>query len=129
MDSPRRVLIVEDFEDLRKLVAIYLVARGYQVLEAANGRAAIQTAINENPDLILLDLWLPDINGMAVAGVLHKLPLTENIPILGWSADCRLNLQREALRRAGIVEYLEKPIKFKDLDAVIERFLPKSKQH
>jgi two-component system, OmpR family, phosphate regulon response regulator PhoB len=58
MDSPR-VLIVDDFEDLRNLVAFFLGARGYKVLEAANRRAAIQTAINEDPNFILLDLLLP----------------------------------------------------------------------
>ena len=128
MHSPRRVLVVEDFEDLRKLVAFYLSARGYHVLEAANGRMAIQTAINENPDVILLDLRLPDINGMEVAQELRKLPQTKNIPIVGWSADYKLNPQREMLRQAGIVDYMEKPIGFKDLNTVIERFLPKSNQ-
>ena len=63
MDSPR-VLIVEEFEDLRNLVAFFLGARGYQVLEAGNGRAAIQTALNGKPNFILLDLRLPDIDGL-----------------------------------------------------------------
>jgi CheY-like chemotaxis protein len=122
------VLIVEDFEDLRKLVGFYLGARGYQVLEAANGRAAIQTALSENPDFILLDLRLPDLNGIEVARELRKAPQTENIPIVGWSADSRLNQQRKSLQDVGVADYLEKPTTLKDLDGVIERFLPKSKQ-
>ena len=121
------VLIVEDFEDLRKLVGFYLGARGYQVLEAANGRTAIQTALSENPDFILLDLRLPDLNGVEVARELRKAPQTENIPIVGWSADSRLNRQRKSLQDVGIADYLEKPTTLKDLDGVIERFLPKSK--
>ena len=52
-------------------------------MEAANGRAAIQIAISENPDFILLDLRLPDINGMEVARELRKPPQTENITIVG----------------------------------------------
>jgi DNA-binding response OmpR family regulator len=127
MDPPR-VLVVEDFEDLRKLVAFYLSARGYQVLEAANGRTAIKTAINGKPNFILLDLRLPDVNGLEVARELRKSPQTEHIPIVGWSADFRSNPQRETLRRAGIVDYLQKPIKLKDLDAIIERFLSKTQQ-
>jgi DNA-binding response OmpR family regulator len=126
--NPPCVLVVEDFEDLRKLVAFYLSARGYQVLEAANGRSAIKTAINRKPNFILLDLRLPDVNGLEVARELRKSPQTEHIPIVGWSADFRSNPQRETLRRAGIVDYLQKPIKLKDLDAIIERFLSKTQQ-
>jgi len=124
-DSSPRVLLVEDFEDLRKLVAFYLNARGYQVLEAANGRAAIQSAITGNPNFILLDFRLPDINGMDLAGELRKLPQTKNIPIVGWSADSGSSAYRDTLRRAGIVEYLQKPIRLKDLDAMIEQLLAK----
>ena len=127
MDTPC-VLVVEDFEDLRKLVAFYLTARGYQILEAVNGRSAIKTAINGKPNFILLDLRLPDVNGLEVARELRKSPQTERVPIVGWSADFRSNPQLEALRRAGIVDYLQKPIKLKDLDAIIERFLSKTQQ-
>jgi len=128
MASPRRVLLVEDFEDLRKLVAFYLDARGYQVLEAPNGKAAIQTAISGKPNLILLDIRLPDINGVDVVRELRKLSQTKKTPIIGWSADPGLNPQRQMLRQAGISHYIQKPTSLKDLDAVIERFLPKSKQ-
>lgn len=126
--EPPSVLIVEDFEDLRKLVAFYLSARGYRVLEAGNGKAAIQTALSESPSFILLDLRLPDINGVEVARELSKLPQTENIPIVGWSADPRLSPHQEILRQAGIADYLEKPSSFKDLDAVISRFMPESRR-
>ena len=128
MDPSPRVLIVEDFETLRKLVAVYLGARGYQVLEAANGKAAIQTAISEKPNLILLDIRLPDISGLDVVKELRKLSQTRKVPIVGWSAESGSNLQREMLRQAGITDYVEKPTRFKDLDAVIERLLPKSKK-
>jgi CheY-like chemotaxis protein len=127
MDSPR-VLVVEDFKDLRNLVAFFLDARGYQVLEAGNGTAAIQTALSRNPNFILLDLRLPDIDGLEVARELRKSPATEHIPIVGWSADFPSNPQREALRLAGITDYIQKPISLKVLDALIERFLPKAKQ-
>jgi CheY-like chemotaxis protein len=127
MDSPR-VLIVEDFEDLRNLVAFFLGARGYQVLEAGNGRAAIQTALNGKPNFILLDLRLPDIDGLEVARELRNSPATEHIPIVGWSADFPSNPQRERLRFAGIIDYIQKPISLRALDALIEQFLPNSKQ-
>lgn len=128
MDFPPCVLVVEDFEDLRRLVALYLHARGYQVLEAANGRTAIQTAQSGNPNLILLDIRLPDINGVDVIRELRQLPQTKHIPIVGWSAESASNPQREVLRCAGISDYIQKPTSLKGLEAVIARFLPKSKQ-
>jgi CheY-like chemotaxis protein len=126
-DSPPRILLVEDFEDLRKQVSLYLSSRGYQVLEAPNGGVAIQTALSGKLNFILIDFRLPDMNGVELARELRKLPQTEQVPIVGWSADSR-NPRRETLRQAGITEYLEKPIRLKDLDAVIERFVPKSKE-
>src|SRR5262249_3481415 len=103
-------------------------ARGYQILEAANGKAAIQTAISGKPDLILLDIQLPDISALDVVSELRKLSQTKHVPILGWSVESGSNPQRELLRQVGISDYIRKPTSLKDLDAVIERFLPKSKQ-
>ena len=128
MDSPPKVLVVEDFEDLRRLVATYLDSRGYRVFEAANGKVAIQTARSEKPHLILLDIRLPDINGVDVVRELRKLSQTKHVPIVGWSAESESHPQREMLRRVGISDYIQKPTSLKQLDAVIERFLPKSKQ-
>ena len=127
-ESPARILIVEDFEDLRKLVAIYLAGRGYHVFQARNGRAAIQIAKSENPNLILLDIRLPDINGLDVVRELRKLSQTKHVPIIGWSAESGSNPQREMLRRAGISHYIQKPTSLKELDAILQRFLSKSKQ-
>ena len=128
MDSPPKVLVVEDFEDLRRLVASYLDSRGYQVFEAANGKVAIQTAKSEKLHLILLDIRLPDINGVDVVRELRKLSQTKHVPIIGWSAETGLNPQRELLQQAGISAYTEKPTRLNELDRLIERFLPKSKQ-
>ena len=128
IDSPPKVLVVEDFEDLRKLVASYLDSRGYHVLQAANGKVAIQTARREKPHLILLDIRLPDLNGVDVVRELRKFSQTKRVPIVVWSAESGSNPQQELLRRAGVSDYIQKPTSLKQLDAVIERFLPKSKQ-
>jgi CheY-like chemotaxis protein len=98
MDSPR-VLIVEDFEDLRNLVAFFLGARGYQVLEAGNGRAAIQTALNGKPNFILLDLRLPDIDGLEVARELRNSPATEHYRL---SDGARIFHQTRSERGSGL---------------------------
>jgi len=121
--ASHKILIVEDFEDLRNLVSFYLCARGYDILEACTGRAAIEIAVIGNPKLILLDLRLPDINGVAVARELRKLPQTKHIPILAWTADCRSKPAEEVWRRAGISDCLEKPVSMRELEAAIERFV------
>lgn len=118
------LLVVEDFKDLRELVSLYLGARGYQVLEARNGEVAIEAALRGNVSLILLDLRLPDMNGLQVARQLRKSLDAERIPIIGWSADTPSEPQQYILRQAGFVAYLQKPTTFKELNAMIDRFLP-----
>jgi CheY-like chemotaxis protein len=122
--ASHKILIVEDFEDLRNLVSFYLGARGYDVLEACTGRAAIETAISGNPKLILLDFRLPDMDGLEVARELRKLPQTEHVPIVGWTADCRSNPQEKVWRQAELIDCLEKPVSMREPEAVIDRFVP-----
>jgi CheY-like chemotaxis protein len=125
MAAPR-ILVVEDFEDLRKLLAFYLGARGYEVIEAATGKAAIDTAVSKNPNFILLDLRLPDMNGFEVARRLQNLPETKPIPIVGWTADdCKSKRVQDSLLNAGIVGSIQKPVLFKELEVAIDRFLLK----
>jgi CheY-like chemotaxis protein len=126
-DSIARILIVEDFDDLRKIIVSFLNARGYEVVEAATGRAAIQAAINHNPRLVLLDVHLPDISGAEVVRELRKSPQTKDVAIIGWSADSGSQWRGETLQYAGITDYVQKPITLKELNDVINRFLPNSK--
>ena len=125
MSAPR-VLIVEDFEDLRKLVVFLLDSRGYEVIEAENGKVAINAAIRRNPSFILLDLRLPDMNGVEVARTLRNRSETKHIPIVGWTADdCKSKRLQDALLSAGIVSSIQKPVLFKELEAAIDRFMLK----
>ena len=80
------ILIAEDNEDLRKMLAWLLQPRGYETLQAATGKEAIQVAIAAHPNLILLDLNLPDMNGADVARAIKTNTRTAHIPIVGWSA-------------------------------------------
>ena len=75
------ILIAEDNEDLRKMLAWLLQPRGYETLQAATGQEAIQVAIAAQPNLILLDLNLPDMNGADVARAIKKDQRTTHIPI------------------------------------------------
>src|SRR5215467_2316764 len=95
------ILVVEDYGDLRRLVASFLRARGYQVLQASTGKAAIQIAIGVNPNLLLLDQRLPDMDGAEVARELRKIPKTAHIPVVAWTADWSIS-RRQALIKAGL---------------------------
>jgi CheY-like chemotaxis protein len=92
LESQRRVpmtntiLIVDDNEDLRKMLAWLLQPRGYETLQAATGKDAIERAITAQPSLILLDIRLPDMNGVDAARAIKKDQRTAHIPIVGWSA-------------------------------------------
>ena len=122
--SSGTILVVDDYEDLRRWVAFFLRGRGYQVLQASTGKTAIQIAIGVNPNLLLLDQRLPDMDGAEVARELRKIPKTAHIPVVAWTADCSI-ARRQALIKAGLHDCIQKPVSFKDLEAVINRFLPR----
>ena len=116
------ILIAEDNEDLRKMLAWLLQPRGYETLQAATGKEAIQVAIAAHPNLILLDLNLPDMNGADVAWAIKTNTRTAHIPIVGWSAYFGEHWREEALR-AGMVAYMEKPLSVPVIEATIKQFI------
>jgi CheY-like chemotaxis protein len=116
------ILIVDDNEDLRQVLAWLLQPRGYETLQAATGREAIEKAITAQPSLILLDLHLPDMNGADAARALKKDQCTAHIPIVGWSAYFGERWREEALR-AGMVAYVEKPLSVPVIEATIKQFI------
>ena len=102
-------LVVEDNDDLRQIFASFIRFSGYQVLEAGSGSEAIEKAAFAKPNLILLDLTLPDMNGIDVARAIKKHSVTADIPIIACSA-YRSGEEMEAALRAGSVDSLEKQI-------------------
>jgi len=82
-------------------------ARGYAVLEAPTARMAIHGAIEGNPNLILLDLRFPDMNGIEVARQLQKIPETTHIPVTAWTADYRAQPNRDTLLQSGLFDCIQ----------------------
>lgn len=78
----RKILIVEDEESLSKMIAVRLKAAGYAVIAAYDGNEAFELAMKESPDLIILDLLLPKVDGYKVCGLLKKNVLLAKIPII-----------------------------------------------
>ena len=116
------VLIVEDSDDIRRLMKMVLEIKGYRVLEAINGRQAVERAPLEKPDLILMDLSMPVLNGWEATRQLRLLDETRETPIVAVSAYCGDAKHEDALA-AGCNACMHKPIDNQKLDEILSRFL------
>lgn len=121
-DKPLTVLLVEDTEDNRFMMRRLLELDGYRVVEAMNGEEAVRLAKAECPQLILMDLSLPVIDGLAATRLIRKLPDCERTPIIAVSAHDTSDFQSEAIQ-AGCNCYITKPIDFSQLEAMIGQLL------
>ena len=120
--EPLTVLLVEDTEDNRFMMRRLLEMAGYRVIEAMNGEEAVKLAQTQSPQLILMDLSLPVIDGLAATRLIRKLPEFEAIPIIAVSAHDTSDFQSEAID-AGCNSYVTKPIDFAELEELIARLL------
>src|SRR5882672_519909 len=111
---PRKILVVDDEPDLVELVAFNLEAEGYMVITATNGLEALNRARAILPDLIVLDLMLPELDGLAVCEILHRLPSTAPIPIIMLTA-WKSELTRIIGLEAGANDYVTKPFSPREL--------------
>ncbi len=118
--SMRKILVVEDHERHRELLARRLRARGFEVIEAENGLRALELAEAELPGMVLMDLKLPDLDGLAVARRLQEAHSTREIPIIAVSA-CDLGDEQAIDLEAGFVDFEAKPLSFQRLLQKIER--------
>jgi CheY-like chemotaxis protein len=119
---PKSVLIVDDNQHLRRVYSSILRSSEYEIIEAENGADAIAKAASAQPHVILMDLVLPDINGIDVARCIKRNERTAHIPIIGCSA-FSIGEEREESLTAGMVDYLRKPISSQVLKAKIEKFI------
>lgn len=117
------VLVVEDHEDNRFLLRYLLAARGYRVVEAEDGLEAVKAARNSRPDLILMDLTLPRLDGISAMLRIREEERFRATPIVAVSGHARVEDQAKALD-AGFDGYVTKPFDFDQLDSVINRLLP-----
>jgi CheY-like chemotaxis protein len=123
-DDAVTILLVEDTEDNRFMMRRLLEMSGYRVVEATNGDEAVKLAEAEMPGLILMDLSLPVIDGLAATRLIRKLPKLKKTPIIAVSAHDTSDFLVEALQ-AGCNSYITKPIDFNELEQLIERELGK----
>lgn len=117
-----RVLIVEDHADSLEVLTIQLQAMGYEVIEAASGEEGIEKAETHHPEIIVMDLGLPGINGIEATQRLKKNPATANIPVIAHSAWPEERFRSEG-ERAGMSDFLPKPTTPYRFKSTIEKCL------
>ncbi len=122
MPPAAKILAVDDEPELTDLMHYHLVRAGHQVTTAANGWEAIHSVRANRPDIILLDLMLPDLDGFGVCEILRRDPATATIPIIivsAWASTDSRNLGLEL----GALDYITKPFSPPELVARVNRLL------
>ena len=104
-----KVLLVEDFEDTRLFMRLALEDQGFIVFEAENGQAAVETASRENPDVILMDLTLPLMNGFEATKLIRRNEALKDVPIIAVTAHQEDDFRSDA-KASGFDAYVTKPI-------------------
>lgn len=120
------ILYVEDNPDNRTLVRRILVAEDYKLLEATNAHEALDLIKTTRPDLILMDINMPDMDGYTLTAKIKTMPGFERVPILALTANV-MRGDREKTLEAGCDGYIQKPIDIEQLVKEIERFLSRSR--
>ena len=121
--STPTILIAEDSRDGREMLQVLLGLKGYAVLTAADGESALEVALESLPDLILLDLELPGLDGLTVARDLRGHSNFESVPIIVLSGHDPSEHKQLAID-AGCTDYLLKPIDFDKLDEILQNEVP-----
>ncbi len=121
-DCPPTVLYVEDNPENRLLVRRILQAEGYHVLEAANAFEGLRLALDEHPDLILVDINMPEVDGLTLTSRLRTDPQLAHTPVVAITANV-MRGDRERTLAAGCDGYIQKPVDVDFLPRQIARFL------
>jgi len=122
MKNTKRILVVEDNETNMYLISFILKSRGYEIIEARSGEEGAGIAIKEKPDLIIMDIQLPGIDGLETTRRIRKSEAAGDIPIVALTSHAMTGDREKALR-AGCTGYIEKPINPETVLSEIEKYL------
>ncbi len=120
--SKKRVLVVEDNMDTYELVRFILEKRGYETFLAMNGRDGVNAAIKQKPDLIIMDLSMPQMDGWTATKIIKEDPSTLSIPLIALTAHA-LPSDRKRAMDAGCNEYITKPMDIEELVEAVEEWI------
>lgn len=117
------ILLVDNTPDTLALLGDLLLSAGYEVLYAEDGESAIQRALSSTPDLILLDIRMPGMNGFDTCRALKSLAALRHVPILCMSTYCDQHILQK-MYAAGATDFIRKPFQFTELLSTIASYLP-----
>jgi two-component system chemotaxis response regulator CheY len=117
----KKVLIVEDYEDSRSFMKFLVESYGYQVVEAADGIEAIDTYKKQHPDLVLMDISLPVVDGLTATKTIRELEKTAKMPIIAVTAFGKAFYDQAI--EAGCNDLINKPIDFDKLEPILNQYL------
>ncbi|MBI2211244.1 MAG: response regulator [Deltaproteobacteria bacterium] len=118
-----KILVVEDHPDMLDLLITELKLMGYQAIPARNGKEGLEKALEEKPDLILMDIMMPGMDGWEATRALRAQPESHDVPILAETALFRASDLRSCVE-AGCNDYLVKPFTYQELEEKVKEFLP-----
>lgn len=118
----KTVLVVDDYDDVRAITKKALESFGYRVIEAGSGVEAVRVAQAESPDLILMDLSMPNMDGFATMHKLRRMLGLRDVPVIALSAHTAREVREDALA-AGCREFVTKPLHLEELKSVVARHL------
>ena len=123
----KKILVVEDEVTNQEVAEVILKNQGFKTYVAANGKEGIEKAISEQPDLILMDILMPVLDGLSATEILKKDDRTRHIPIVAVTAKASNTDRREA-EAAGCDGFLTKPFRNRTLVETVKQFLPDSSE-
>lgn len=118
MELRKTVLIAEDYADIRQMTRIMIESIGFNVIEAANGFEAIEQAKTNHPDVVLMDIAMPVLNGITAASMIHQLDECRHIPIIAITAFGRDYVNQAS--EYGFDAIIEKPVDMDELKLILE---------
>lgn len=118
----KKILVAEDQTDIRKMMKILLELHGFDVIEAADGYEAVEKAVDESPDLILMDMAMPVMDGLDSSRAIRRHEALHDVPIVAVTAFGEFYADRA--HEAGCTDILQKPIDFTRLKPIVEHYMP-----
>lgn len=120
---PQTILVVDDFDDTRLMMRLWLQKRGYRVLEASNGLEALEVARRDAPHLVIMDIEMPEMDGLTATRRIREDERLRDVPIVAVSAYGAEHWRDRAIA-AGCNEYVSTPFEPKELSTLIKSLLP-----
>ncbi|HZS09936.1 MAG TPA: response regulator [Blastocatellia bacterium] len=122
-DSARKILVVDDNDDIREMLAVLLDMQGYKVVVASDGEEAVSVATREEPDVILMDVMMPKLDGLEAARRINQNPKLNRVPIIGLSAFSDPLTENGQSNSFSWTAYLRKPIDVDELERLLIKTL------